>query len=76
MFIQVVKSNNRLIYFDFKHLLALDEETGKIYLTSGAVFTLAEGEVNGIINRMCRAGKIAGLGKYAEATQNYPSTDD
>ena len=65
MFIQTRNSNGQLFYFNLENLVAINDTDHTIYLSSGAIFSLAEKECKELFNRMCVAGKILGLGTAA-----------
>lgn len=72
MFIQVQNSQGNLVYFEFENLVALNETENTLYVSPEIRLRLKEGEVKKIINRMCQAGLIAGLGRNAQETKDYP----
>lgn len=74
MFIQLKNSDDQLFYVTYESIVAFNEDKNVIWLSSGASFALASGQVRGLMQNMLRAGKIAGLGHNAINTQNYPFT--
>ena len=74
MFVQAHNAEGQLIYFEFENLEALNPSNDTISL-SGTAFYLWPGEVKRIVDRMCRAGLIAGLGRGAAHTAGYPDME-
>ena len=67
MFIQTRNAENELLYLNYDNIVAFNDTSRMIYLSSGASFTLAEKESQALFNKMCRDGRILGLGAAARS---------